>query len=203
MARHHEHCSAHHAALVALASVWLLKQVRGSARAELALRLQISNADFSCLSHDPNNSHRHCTCEPQTSGQCGDCRCMKSTGLNKYPVCLHSTHHPDVASVHFTGCSPANVARCDCASRSGCGDPPANKNTANASTVRANSHQEPEPLPIALMFHRGNKEDLSLALRLENEPNVARFGCSRRIPKITGRCASVSPSCRFSRWMQI
>lgn len=90
-----------------------VKQVRGPARPELALRLHISNADFLCLSHDPNNSHRHCTREPQTSGQCGDWRYMKSTGLIRYPVYLHSTH-PDVANVHSTGCFPANVAKCDC-----------------------------------------------------------------------------------------
>jgi hypothetical protein len=28
-----------------------------------------------------NDSHRYCTCEPQTRGQCGDCPCVKSTGL--------------------------------------------------------------------------------------------------------------------------
>jgi hypothetical protein len=57
----------------------------------------------------------------------------------------------------------------------------ANKDAANAS--RRNFRQ-------CSNVSDSNKEDLSLALRLEKESNVTRFGYSRRIPKITGHCAS-------------
>ena len=55
-----------------------------------------------------NDSHSCCTREPQTSGQCKDCWCEKTAGLNRYFFTAPTT--PDVANVHFTGDSPAKVA---------------------------------------------------------------------------------------------
>jgi hypothetical protein len=55
---------------------------------------------------------------------------------------------------------------------------PANKKTANVSRGSRS------PLPTTVKFHPLNKEDPSLALKLTQEPNVARFGYSRRIPEI-------------------